>query len=94
MSRKYAEQLSNETGNEMIIPGEKITRTPVEGSPFWLITDNEKEETWIVFGEYRLTQEPFEDESEASAYIHENTFNLIMNMIIIIQEVNKKQSTK
>lgn len=65
-----------------------IEREPIENSPFTLIK-NEKEEYFIVMGNYRIT-EIHNSKEEAITYLMRNTYNVILTMITIVHEKLKE----
>lgn len=69
-----------------------IERDPIPGTPFWMIREDEK--YWITLGRYRLNQTPIADKEDVQTYLLENTYNIMLMMISINDQISKLQKPK
>lgn len=84
MTLAQKEQLSTQNNaQETHKNGSLIERTKIEGTPFTLINDGEKE--FLAMGDYRLTED-LTNEIEIDAYIEKNKWQLIMRIAGIVTE--------
>lgn len=67
---------------------ELVKRTPVENSPFQIITTNGK--SFVVLGKYRITQE-FDTEEECMKAINPITWERLIQVCILVADELSKQ---
>lgn len=69
---------------------ELFEKLELDNTPFTVISDNEKKIHFGVMGMYRITHDK-EDVNEVVKELEEITWNRIMQVILILTEINKKQ---
>lgn len=71
---------------------ELIKRTSINNTPFILIEMEDKEDSFITFGRYKMTDNIYKDLKSITIdrYIQKNLFDLIITLITIINDVNNK----
>lgn len=75
---------------------ELVKKVKMVGTPFTVIQYGEK--WYLMMGRYRLNEDPYNTQLEAEKYLEENTWDVILKMIVIvieqtpaaIQDTNKK----
>lgn len=88
-TQNNAEENTNNSNSSEIIEREQI-----ENSPFTIV-GNQETGYFITMGPYRL-HEPVATKEDVMNYLLRNTYNVILDMIIIVNEINKnsKKSTQ
>lgn len=61
---------------------ELIEREQTEGSPFWIIKENNQ--YLIVFGKYRLNKDPINNRKGVDQYLKKNLWNIVTTIALII----------
>ncbi|WVR22134.1 MAG: hypothetical protein [Malazfec virus 4] len=90
-------ELLDQTGNEAIEHNELFSVTPINGSPFNILTRDGKHS--LVFGKFALT-EPMESAEEVHGFLRMNYWNIICTLATIISDdvcnhiLNSKKSTQ
>ena len=75
---QYKEDCLNET----------LTNEPIEGTPLWVIKNNEDGTLWtLAFGKYALKQG--QSKKELKEYVENNAMNVMTNIVICIMEEEK-----
>lgn len=67
-----------------------IEREQLEGTPFWLIRQEEK---WaIVMGKYKMNDKELRSREEAIKYMEDNKYNISLRMtMIIVNDIIREQ---
>ena len=72
---------------------EKLTNEKIEGTPLWVIKNNEDGTLWtLAFGKYALRQG--QSKEELKKYLEDNMLIVITNMMIAIIEESKSVDNK
>lgn len=69
---------------------EILEKHPIEGTPFWAI-GNKDDGYHLVLGRYRLTQHPAENLEQLKEWMDNNTYHILLQMIIAVMNDREKQ---
>lgn len=65
-------------------PTQLVEREQLEGTPFWIIGNNE-EGYFLAFGKFKMT-ERYKTKDEVIEYLNSNEYNIIAQMILCTLE--------
>ena len=85
------ETLEALTGDNHQPEGSLVKRTPLMGTPFWIIET--KEGFNLTMGRWKLNPEPMQTEDELLTWMETDKWNILCSMTICIAtDVNNQQS--
>lgn len=83
-----SEQETNSNSNSN--KKELLQKIEIPGTPFWAV-GNEEEGYHLMMGRYRLTPVPAKTVDELKQYLDENTYYILLQMIVAITEKTTHQ---